>query len=143
MNSSSKFGAFLDPVADKLMVVSVLILLSTQPLKAGFFVGNEWILPIISIIIVCREIAMSALREWAVTLGEGARRSVEVSSLGKWKTASQMVSLALLLFIKDGGQGQIFELMSDVGVSMLGIACMLTVWSLGLYIKGLWKFINR
>ena len=136
--SFSVFGAFLDPVADKLMVSTVLILLSTRPILAGPFAGNAWLLPTLasgavgdrgvndqllqsgscyvqsctsvvespnhymqllptskSILaaIIGREIAMSALREWAASVSEEAHKAVAVSQLGKWKTTTQVSSL--------------------------------------------------
>ena len=94
------------------MVATVLILLSTEPLPAGHLAGNSWIIPTLTsgeraratclrftneppkprvlAAIIGREIAMSALREWAATLGEAAHKAVAVTSLGKWKTASQV-----------------------------------------------------
>eukprot|EP00879_Flechtneria_rotunda_P027816 GHRR01029818.1.p1 GENE.GHRR01029818.1~~GHRR01029818.1.p1 ORF type:complete len:325 (+),score=94.82 GHRR01029818.1:358-1332(+) len=103
LNAYSAFGAFLDPVADKLMVATVLVLLCTQPLTAGPLAGNSWAVPVatltptvshpvvlLSAVIIGREITMSALREWAATLGPAARAAVAVNSLGKWKTATQV-----------------------------------------------------
>ena len=86
LNQTSAFGAFLDPVADKLMVAAALILL----------VGLARVDAIIAVIIIGREIAISALREWMAKIGKS--RNVAVSFLGKMKTASQMVAILLLLF---------------------------------------------
>jgi len=83
MNCASAFGAFLDPVADKLMVAAVLVLLSTQPIAAGPMAGNAWLLPVLTLVIIGREITMSALREWAATLGPSARAAVAVNAWGK------------------------------------------------------------
>ncbi|CAL8467669.1 g7207 [Coccomyxa elongata] len=102
MGLTSNFGAFLDPVADKLMVAAVLILLSSRPLTTGPLTGNTWILPVISSVIIGREIAMSALRELAASLGGDAYSAVAVSSWGKWKTATQMASLTLMLLTAGG-----------------------------------------
>ncbi|MGH8649128.1 MAG: CDP-diacylglycerol--glycerol-3-phosphate 3-phosphatidyltransferase, partial [Burkholderiales bacterium] len=86
LNQTSAFGAFLDPVADKLMVAAALIIL----------VQLERVDAIIALVIIGREVAVSALREWMA--GIGAARSVAVSFLGKVKTASQMLAIPLLLY---------------------------------------------
>ena len=86
LNQTSAFGAFLDPVADKLMVAAALIVL----------VGEDRVLPFIAVIIIGREIAISALREWMAKIGRS--RSVAVSFLGKVKTTCQMVAIVLLLY---------------------------------------------
>ena len=99
---STPFGAFLDPVADKLMVATILILIGTVPVPAGYFAGNAWLLPAIACVIISREITMSALREWAAALGPEAHAAAAVNKLGKYKTSSQMVSLVLLLGAKTG-----------------------------------------
>lgn len=141
MNAMTAFGAFLDPVADKLMVATVLILLSTSPIAAGPLAGNGWLLPLLSLCIIGREITMSALREWAATLGPEARDAVAVSSWGKWKTAAQMVSLTLLLVARDGGSGWLVESASVLGPPLLCVASYLTMHSLVLYSRGLSKFM--
>lgn len=102
---STPFGAFLDPVADKLMVATILILIGTVPVPAGCFAGNAWLLPAIACVIIAREITMSALREWAAALGPEAHAAAAVNKLGKYKTTSQMVSLVLLLGAKTGACG--------------------------------------
>ncbi|KAL3163127.1 hypothetical protein ABBQ32_009540 [Trebouxia sp. C0010 RCD-2024] len=89
LNSTSAFGAFLDPVADKLMVATVLILLASEPMNGGPWAGNIWLLPSLSSAIIGREITMSALREWAASCSPEAHQAVAVSSWGKWKTATQ------------------------------------------------------
>src|SRR5215218_6070631 len=86
LNQTSAFGAFLDPVADKLMVAAALIVL----------VELTRVHAIVALIIIGREITISALREWMAQIGE--RRSVAVSMLGKVKTASQMIAIPLLLY---------------------------------------------
>ena len=111
----SAFGAFLDPVADKLMLAVTLFLLvqdnPTMPLA------------IISAIIVGREITISALREWMALIGERAR--VKVAGIGKIKTIMQMVALIVLLYQKDLDGLRLFH----VGEVLLGIAAVLTIWS--------------
>lgn len=143
MNASTPFGAFLDPVADKLMVAAVLILLSTKPIPVGPFAGDHLLVPLSALAIIGREITMSALREWAAALGEKAHKAVAVNNLGKWKTATQMVSLTMLLYISGGATGNIVASASAVaGPSLLIVATLLTVWSLVVYFKGLWPFLT-
>jgi CDP-diacylglycerol--glycerol-3-phosphate 3-phosphatidyltransferase len=122
---TSAFGAFLDPVADKLMVAAALVLIvDTNP--SGL--SGIWIaLP--SVVIVGREIAVSALREHMAELG--ARAKVAVSMMGKVKTTTQMIALLLLIY-----QMPIGPLPTvSIGVIMLYIAAALTLWSMVLYLK--------
>ncbi|WIA21920.1 hypothetical protein OEZ85_004287 [Tetradesmus obliquus] len=142
MNASSAFGAFLDPVADKLMVATVLVLLSTQPLAAGPLAGNAWVMPVATLIIIGREITMSALREWAASMGPAAKAAVAVNAWGKWKTASQMAALTCLLFTRDGASSQLAVAAAAAGPPLLGIAAYLTAHSLAIYLAGLWKFMK-
>ncbi|XP_026658695.2 cardiolipin synthase (CMP-forming), mitochondrial isoform X3 [Phoenix dactylifera] len=101
MRLGTAFGAFLDPVADKLMVAATLVLLCTEPADIVLFVDVPWLLTVPSIAIICREITMSAVREWAASQGSRALQSVAVSNLGKWKTAAQMTALSILLATRD------------------------------------------
>ncbi|KAI5404551.1 CDP-diacylglycerol-glycerol-3-phosphate 3-phosphatidyltransferase, partial [Lathyrus oleraceus] len=101
MNLKSSFGAFLDPVADKLMVAATLVLLCTRPLDVGLFAQAPWLLPIPAIAIIGREITMSAVREWAASQDSKLLEAVAVNNLGKWKTATQMTALAILLATRD------------------------------------------
>lgn len=140
-NCSTPFGAFLDPVADKLMVAILLILIGTVPIPAGYFAGNTWILPVTACIIIAREITMSALREWGATLGPEAHSAVAVNALGKYKTSSQMASLVLLLGAKTPIVSPWEAIATDTGLVLLCIAACLTVSSLVSYFKGLWKFM--
>lgn len=118
LNQSSAFGAFLDPVADKLMVAAALILL----VKLGRADA------IIAFIIIGREITISALREWMAKLGES--KSVAVSMLGKIKTTFQMFAILLLLY-----QQQLFGIDCQVvGAMLLYLAALLTLWSMGYYL---------
>ncbi len=118
-NQTSSFGAFLDPVADKLMVTAALmILLQLSRINA-----------LVALVIVGREIAISALREWMAQLG--ASKSVAVNWLGKIKTIAQMVAIPMLLY--DG-----FFLFFDshpVGTWLIWIAAVLTVWSMFYYMR--------
>ncbi|KAM3235059.1 CDP-diacylglycerol-glycerol-3-phosphate 3-phosphatidyltransferase 2 [Capsicum annuum] len=101
MNLGTAFGAFLDPVADKLMVAATLILLCTRPLAASVFGQLPWLLTVPSIAIIGREITMSAVREWAASQGGKLSEAVAVNNLGKWKTATQMTALTILLLTRD------------------------------------------
>jgi cardiolipin synthase len=127
-NQTSAFGAFLDPVADKLMVAGALLVL----------VQLDRVNAIIAFIIVGREITISALREWMAEIG--ARKSVAVSSLGKIKTAVQMVAIPMLLF-----HDPIFTVldMHRVGDILLWIAGVLTVWSMFYYLRRAWPLIKE
>jgi CDP-diacylglycerol--glycerol-3-phosphate 3-phosphatidyltransferase len=125
----SPFGAFLDPVADKLMVVTVLVvLLQTNP---------EIILAFPIAIIIGREITVSALREWMAELG--TRKVVKVSALGKWKTALQMISIIMLL----AGESSILpEWIWPLGLGFLYLAGIMTFWSMVLYLKAAWPLLD-
>lgn len=144
---STKFGAFLDPVADKLMVATVLVLLSTFPVSNGLFQSCAvWLLPTLSIVIISREIMISALREWTALLGPEAQRITAVSGTGKWKTATQMVALTLLLLEKSVASvsdSQILaELLGSAGTLFLILAALLTVWSLVQYFNQVWNYMR-
>ena len=119
LNQTSAFGAFLDPVADKLMVAAALIIL----------VQLERVDAIIALIIIGREITISALREWMAQIGEA--RSIAVSFLGKIKTASQMLAIPLLLYHDplDAFDPQ------QVGTWLIVLAAVLTLASMAYYLK--------
>jgi len=125
LGATSAFGAFLDPVADKLMVATALVLIvDTNPTAwSGIWIA----LP--SVVIVGREIAVSALREHMAELG--ARAKVAVSMMGKVKTFAQMIALLLLIYQTPIGPLQTVS----IGVIMLYIAAALTLWSMVLYLK--------
>jgi cardiolipin synthase len=128
-NQTSAFGAFLDPVADKLMVAGALLVL----------VQLDRVNAIIAFIIIGREITISALREWMAEIG--ARKSVAVSSLGKIKTAAQMVAIPLLLF-----HDPLFDGVLDIhrlGELLLWVAGVLTVWSMFYYLRRAWPLIKE
>ncbi len=117
----SDFGAFLDPVADKLMVATVLILLVED--------GSSWWLTLPAIIIIGREITISALREWMASVG--SRAKVAVSYLGKVKTTMQITALAMLLFKLD-----LFGLpIYTIGICALYVAAAITIWSMVDYLS--------
>ncbi|MGB2833731.1 MAG: CDP-diacylglycerol--glycerol-3-phosphate 3-phosphatidyltransferase [Methylotenera sp.] len=124
---TSAFGAFLDPVADKLMVAAALIVL----IEFGR-VGA-----IVSLIIIGREIAISALREWMA--GEGQGNSVGVAMIGKVKTAAQMLAILFLLYWDDVNLGSfgIFKT-KEVGQVLIVTAAFLTLVSMAYYLKSAW-----
>lgn len=122
-NQTSAFGAFLDPVADKLMVAAALIVL----IEFGR-VGA-----IVSLIIIGREIAISALREWMAGVGEGS--SVGVAMIGKVKTTVQMLAILLLLYWDDIHFGGVLFKTKEVGQVLIVSAAVLTLVSMAYYIK--------
>lgn len=125
LEQTSAFGAFLDPVADKLMVaVALVALVAVHP--------GPW-LAVPASIIIGREIAVSALREWMANLG--ARASVAVSMAGKVKTTAQMAAIIMLLYGQPLGPIPLFEL----GVVLLYVAAVLTVYSMALYLRAAWE----
>ncbi len=129
MNQESPFGAFLDPVADKLMVVVAIVLLveaNPTPLIA-----------IPSIIIISREITVSALREWMAELG--SRATVEVSQVGKIKTVVQLVSLIFLIY----GESLFGIPLFEMGIFAFYIAAFLTLYSMYIYLKAAWPVILK
>ena len=135
-NELSPFGAFLDPVADKLMVCAVLVLLVadreiTEPLLSPI------LFTITVAIIIGREITISALREWMAELGQ--RGIVAVGWMGKVKTTLQFVSITILLFAQAGMQQPVLIL----GELLLYIAGALTLWSMVLYLKGAWPALTE
>ena len=124
----SAFGAFLDPVADKLIVaVALILLMQTHP--------DAW-MAIPAAIIIGREIAVSALREWMAELGK--RAHVAVSFLGKYKTAAQMLALVLLLY-----HVPLLGLPTQtIGFVLLYLAAALTVWSMFVYLQTAWAVLR-
>ena len=127
-NETSAFGAFLDPVADKLMVAGALLLL----------VQLDRTNAVIAFVIIGREIAISALREWMAQIG--ASKSVAVSSLGKFKTAAQMIAIPMLLYNE-----KIFGMMPTllIGQILLDAATVLTLWSMFYYLRRAWPLIKE
>ena len=126
LNQSSAFGAFLDPVADKFLVCASLLIL--------VHLGRADVL--VALIIIGREIAISALREWMAQIG--ASRSVAVHVLGKLKTMVQMVAIPFLLY-----DGQLFGVINTAlwGAVLIWIAGVLTVWSMVYYLQKAWPDI--
>jgi len=128
LNQTSAFGAFLDPVADKLMVaVALILLMQTHP--------TAW-MAIPAAVIIGREIAVSALREWMAELGQ--RAHVAVSFLGKYKTALQMIALILLLYHEP-----LLGLPTPmIGFVLLYAATALTLWSMFVYLETAWTALR-
>ena len=120
LNQTSAFGAFLDPVADKFLVCACILVLVHLG-RADVFAG---------LIIIGREIAISALREWMAQIG--ASGSVAVHMLGKVKTTVQMVAIPFLLF--DGPLGGVIDT-GVWGTWLLWLAALLTVWSMVYYLR--------
>lgn len=122
LNQTSAFGAFLDPVADKLMVAAALIML----------VELDRTSTVIAFVIIGREITISALREWMAKVG--ASRSVAVSMIGKIKTTAQMTAIPMLLFYQP-----LFGInVAEIGRWLIWIAAVLTVWSMIYYMRRAW-----
>ncbi|XP_071732875.1 CDP-diacylglycerol--glycerol-3-phosphate 3-phosphatidyltransferase 1, chloroplastic/mitochondrial-like [Rutidosis leptorrhynchoides] len=140
MNLGTAFGAFLDPVADKLMVATTLVLLCTKPPEAAKLGQWPWLLTVPSIAIIGREITMSAVREWAASQGSKLSGAVAVNNLGKWKTATQMTSLTILLAIRDQSFTEL-GLLGASGVGLLYVSAWLAVWSLVVYMKKISKVL--
>ncbi|MBF0471910.1 MAG: CDP-diacylglycerol--glycerol-3-phosphate 3-phosphatidyltransferase [Gammaproteobacteria bacterium] len=122
---TSRFGAFLDPVADKLMVVAVLILVVDQNPTPY---SGYW-LAVPAVVIVSREITISALREWMAEVGASGK--VAVSYLGKIKTTAQMIALGFLLY----GETLLGLPLAQLGLLILYIAALLTLWSMLGYLR--------
>lgn len=124
----SAVGAFLDPVADKLMVaVALVLLVQADP--------SPW-LAVPAAVIIGREITISALREWMAELG--ARARVAVSVFGKIKTSAQMAALLLLLYGETIGPVPV----RDIGYGLLYLAVALTIWSMVDYLRAAWPALS-
>ena len=134
MGLMSKFGAFLDPVADKLMVATALVLLVQTP-PAIMFPSIFFTLS--AAIIIGREIAISGLREWMSEMGESG--TLKVGILGKLKTIFQMTAISCLLF-----QADLFGLpVLLIGEMLLYLAAALTLWSMWVYLHAAWPIMSR
>jgi CDP-diacylglycerol--glycerol-3-phosphate 3-phosphatidyltransferase len=120
----SRLGAFLDPVADKLIVASALVLIVSR--------DPRWYVVIVAVVIIGREIAVSALREWMAEIG--ARGRIAVSIWGKYKTIMQIVGLSCLLFRHDLLGLPVYA----IGLVLTAVAAVLTLWSMILYLRLAW-----
>ncbi|WP_075067509.1 CDP-diacylglycerol--glycerol-3-phosphate 3-phosphatidyltransferase [Candidatus Berkiella aquae] len=129
LNQTSRFGAFLDPVADKLIVAVALVLLVGE-------YGSVW-MTIPAVVIVSREITISALREWMAEIGQ--RTTVSVSYVGKLKTFIQIIAIIILL-----SQPADWNLKSViVGTIFMYLAAILTLWSMIAYLKAAWAALTE
>ncbi|MDG4551193.1 MAG: CDP-diacylglycerol--glycerol-3-phosphate 3-phosphatidyltransferase [Candidatus Contendobacter sp.] len=128
-DQTSAFGAFLDPVADKLMVAAALVLL-VQAIPTP-------VMAVAVAIIIGREIAISALREWMAQIGDHGR--VAVSMVGKFKTTAQMIAVLLLLYRDPVGGFPTLE----VGLGLLLVAAALTLWSMLHYLLAAWPVLRQ
>src|ERR1700734_2823218 len=122
---TSRLGAFLDPVADKLIVAAALVLIVSK--------DPRWFVVIVAVVIIGREIAVSALREWMAEIG--ARSRMKVTVLAKYKTIMQIVGLSLLLFRQN-----LFGVIPTykLGLLLTAIAAVLTLWSMVQYLRVAW-----
>ena len=125
---TSRFGEFLDPVADKLMVAIILVMLVQA--QAG------WFEDIIAMIIIGREITISALREWMATIG--ARANVKVDVTGKIKTTLQMFGIGFMVYANDFLGLPIYT----IGFVLLVLAAIMTIWSMIIYLRAAWPFMQ-
>ncbi|MGH8111341.1 MAG: CDP-diacylglycerol--glycerol-3-phosphate 3-phosphatidyltransferase [Rhodanobacteraceae bacterium] len=128
----SAFGAFLDPVADKLMIaVTLFVLVQSHPTA---------LLAVTSAVIVGREIAVSALREWMAFVGERAR--VKVQWIGKLKTVMQIIAILILLWERDKNATSAFLRVWYAGEVLLVVAAILTIWSGLAYMRAAWPVLR-
>jgi CDP-diacylglycerol---glycerol-3-phosphate 3-phosphatidyltransferase len=125
LGQTSRLGAFLDPVADKLIVAAALVLIVSK--------DPRWFVVIVAVVIIGREIAVSALREWMAEIG--ARSRMKVTILAKYKTIMQIVGLSLLLFRQN-----LFVVIPTykLGLLLTAIAAVLTLWSMVQYLRVAW-----
>lgn len=124
LHLTSRLGAFLDPVADKLIVAAALVLIVSKDAR--------WFVVIMAVVIIGREIAVSALREWMAEIG--ARGRIAVSGWGKIKTVVQIIGLSMMLYRQDLFGLPIYQL----GLALSVIATVLTLWSMILYLQAAW-----
>jgi CDP-diacylglycerol--glycerol-3-phosphate 3-phosphatidyltransferase len=127
-NQTSNFGAFLDPVADKLLVAVALVMLLRDDPRS--------LMGVLVAIIIGREITISALREWLAEMGQ--RKRVAVSMLGKLKTVAQMTAIGLMLWQTPLGPLPIYQ----VGYALLFLAGALTIWSMVSYLRAAWPVMR-
>ena len=124
LGQTSRLGAFLDPVADKLIVAAALVLIVSK--------DPRWFVVIVAVVIIGREIAVSALREWMAEIG--ARSRIRVSVVGKYKTIMQIVGLSMLLYRQN-----LFGIPTyKLGLVLTAVAAVLTLWSMIQYLRVAW-----
>lgn len=127
LNATSNFGAFLDPVADKLIVATALVVLLQNDPRVAMLIPVA--------IIIGREITISALREWMAELGQ--RASVAVQGIGKLKTGTQMTAIGMLLWQESTFGLPVYQL----GYVLLLAASLLTIWSMVIYLRAAWPLM--
>ena len=133
---TTRFGAFLDPVADKLMVSTALVLLVQRLVTQDALYYHEAVFAVSAAIIIGREITISALREWMSEIGES--QLVKVSWVGKLKTIFQMTAIGFLLYQSDLGPIPL----ALIGELLLYTAAALTLWSMWTYLRSAWPAIK-
>jgi CDP-diacylglycerol--glycerol-3-phosphate 3-phosphatidyltransferase len=140
LNQTSRLGAFLDPVADKLIVAVALVLLLSKDIPSLFGLTIErtrMLVALTAIVIIGREIAISALREWMAEIGQRAK--VAVSALGKYKTILQIIGLSLMLF-----RWPLFGVPTfPLGAVLTVVAAALTLISMFSYLRAAWPALAR
>jgi CDP-diacylglycerol---glycerol-3-phosphate 3-phosphatidyltransferase len=140
LNQTSRLGAFLDPVADKLVVAVALVLLLSKDIMPVFSLTADrtrMLMSLTAIVIIGREIAISALREWMAELGQ--RGKVAVSALGKYKTILQVIGLSMMLYRWD-----LFGLPTfSLGAVLTVVAAALTLISMLSYLRAAWPELAR
>jgi len=129
LKQTSRFGAFLDPVADKLLVAICLVIL------AASYPSPWYVVP--AALIVAREVLVSALREWMAELQQ--RDAVAVGKVGKWKTTIQMIALGMLLATDMEG----FQWLWMAGFVLINVAAVLSLWSMFIYLQNAWPLIKN
>jgi len=129
LGQTSSFGAFLDPVADKLMVSTALVLLVQS--------HAIWYVTIPAAIIIGREIAVSGLREWMSEIGR--RADLNVHGIAKFKTIFQMTAISLILWAKPLW----FIPVHTLGLILLEVAAVLTLWSMFIYLRAAWPYMRE
>jgi CDP-diacylglycerol--glycerol-3-phosphate 3-phosphatidyltransferase len=135
LGQMSRFGAFMDPVADKLIViVSLVLLVASDHIRNAVFDGR--VFTVVVLIIIGREVAVSALREWMAELGQ--RGNVKVSWIGKWKTGTQMLAIGFLLY----GQPLWNLPIVPIGEVLLYLSAVLTLWSMLIYLLAAWPALS-
>ncbi len=135
MGVESAFGAFLDPIADKLLVCTALVLLvSDEFITGSVLIKTTFIIAVI--IIIGREVSVAALREWMAE--KGGRMNVASTVLGKIKTVAQMAAIVLLLY----GQPILEYSTLVVGEALLYVATVLTIWSMIVYLRISWPTLS-
>lgn len=129
LKQTSRFGAFLDPVADKLLVAISLVLL------AASYSSPWYVVP--AALIVAREVLVSALREWMAD--QQQRDAVAVGKIGKWKTTIQMIALSVLLTTDPQGPVWLW----GPGYALINVAAILALWSMFIYLNSAWPLIKN